>query len=199
MAKGSATPKRKTIFPDFLTLSGGTRKAFLLLERRIQKTVFIFAGDFLIFRLPAGRLADRSDSAAVPLFYIAEKAMRKEGTRFCQGISGCQPVGYSSFVGRFPAASRRVILLSSEDVRQLAGGLFFFRRKMSGSLPEGYSSFVGRCPAASRKAILLSPEDVRQLAGGLFFFRRRKKNQERRHPFEGVDADQRTLSSGLLP
>ena len=41
-----------------------------------------------------------------------------------------------------PAACRRGILLSLEDVRQFAGGVFFFRRKMSGSLPEGYSSFV---------------------------------------------------------
>ena len=110
MAKGSATPKRKTIFPDFLTLSGGTRKAILLLERRIQKTVFIFAGDFLIFR----QLAGRSDSAAVPLFYIAEKAMRKEGTRFRREISGGLPGG---------------ILLSSKDFRLLAGRSFFFRRR----------------------------------------------------------------------
>ena len=48
----------------------------------------------------------------------------------------------------------------AEDVRQPAGRLFFFR-----------GQFLY----------------FRQLAGGLFFFRRRKKNQERRHPFERVD------------
>ena len=159
MAKGSATPKRKTIFPDFLTLSGGNRKAFLLLERRIKKTVFIFAGDFL--------------------------------------FSGCQPEacrperqrGRSSVLHRRKGDEEGRHPLLSGDFRLPAGGLFFFRRKMSGSLPEGHSSFVGRCPAASRRVILLSSEDVRLLAGGLFFFRRRKKNQERRHPFERVDDD----------
>ena len=88
--------------------------------------------------------------------------MRKEGTRFCQGISGFQPVGYSSFVGRCPTASREVIL---------------------------FSWAVSLFPAACRRVILLSSEDFRQLAGWLFFFRRRKKNQERRHPFERVDDD----------
>ena len=130
----------------------------------------------------------RPDSRRVLLLSQKEEA-RKFGLAGGFDDSGSLPEGYSSFVGRCPAACRRAILLSSEDVRQLAGGLFFFRRKMSGSLPEGYSSFVGRCPAACRRAILLSSEDVRQLAGGLFFFRRRKKNQERRHPFERVDDD----------
>ena len=126
MAKGSATPKRKTIFPDFFTLSGGTRKAFLLLERRIQKTVFIFAGDFLIFRQLAG---------------------------------GCRPErqrGRSSVLHRRKGDEEGRHPLLSGDFRLPAGGLFFFRRKMSGSQPEGYSSFVGRCPAASRRVILLS-------------------------------------------
>ena len=53
-------------------------------------------------------------SAAVPLFYIAEKAMMKEGTRFRRKIYGLLPWA---------------LLLSAEDVRQLAGGLFFFRRR----------------------------------------------------------------------
>ena len=81
-------------------------------------------------------------SAAVPLFYIAEKAMMKEGTRF--------------------------------------------RRKICGLLPW---------------ILLLSLEDVRLLAGELFFFRRRKKNQERRHPFERVDGTrekQRPLENRLF-
>ena len=86
-------------------------------------------------------------SAAVPLFYIAENAMMKEGTRFRRKICGLLPWA---------------LLLSLEDVRQLAGELFFFR-----------GQFLY----------------LRQLAGGLFFFRRRKKNQERRHPFEWVDDD----------
>ena len=89
---------------------------------------------------------------------------------------GIPPGGYSSFACErrnkkvflsllaavFPAANRGVILLSSEDFRQPAGRLFFFR-----------GQFLY----------------FRQLAGGLFFFRRRKKNQERRHPFERVDDD----------
>ena len=54
------------------------------------------------------------------------------------------------------------ILFSSEDLRLPAGRLFFFR-----------GQFLY----------------LRQFAGGLFFFRRRKKNQERRHPFEWVDDD----------
>ena len=65
-------------------------------------------------------------SAAVPLFYISEKAMMKEGTRFRRKICGLLPW---------------TLLLSLEDVRQLAGR---------------YSSFVGRCPAACRGVILLS-------------------------------------------
>ena len=60
-------------------------------------------------------LAGRSDSAAVLLFCIAEKAMRKESLLFCKEMSDCQPEGYSFFMGSF---------------------------SISGSLPEGYSSFV---------------------------------------------------------
>ena len=110
---------------------------------------------------PPPQAAALGPEMAVPLFYIAEKAMMKEGTRFRRKICGLLPWA---------------LLLSLEDVRQLAGR---------------YSSFVGRCPAACRGVIFFRGQFLylRQLAGGLFFFRRRKKNQERRHPFERVDDD----------
>ena len=82
-------------------------------------------------------------SAAVPLFYIAEKAMMKEGTRFRRKICGLLPWA---------------LLLSLEDVRQLAGELFFFRRRKKNqeSSVKSATVWVGLFPASRRGALLLS-------------------------------------------
>ena len=76
-------------------------------------------------------------SAAVPLFYIAEKAMMKEGTRFRRKICGLLPWA---------------LLLSLEDVRQLAGELFFFRRRKKNqeSSVKSATVWVGLFPASRR-------------------------------------------------
>ena len=80
--------------------------------------------------------------------------------------------GRSSVLHRRKGDEEGRLTFLQRDVRLPAGRLFFFR-----------GQFLY----------------LRQPAGGLFFFRRRKKNQERRHPFERVDDDQRNLSSGLQP
>ena len=80
--------------------------------------------------------------------------------------------GRSSVLHRRKGDEEGRLTFLQRDVRQPAGGLFFFR-----------GQFLY----------------LRQFAVGLFFFRRRKKNQERRHPFEWVDDDQRVFPSGLPP
>ena len=70
--------------------------------------------------------------------------------------------GRSSVLHRRKGDEEGRLTFLQRDVRQPAGGLFFFR-----------GQFLY----------------LRQFAVGLFFFRRRKKNQERRHPFEWVDDD----------
>ena len=92
---------------------------------------------------PPPQAAALGPEMAVPLFYIAEKAMMKEGTRFRRKICGLLPWA---------------LLLSLEDVRQLAGELFFFRRRKKNqeSSVKSATVWVGLFPASRRGALLLS-------------------------------------------